>query len=219
MKNINIFINLIIVMLVFSLEPLMAQTVIEEITVTARNRTENLQEVPLAISAFSSDQLDKAAIKNVNDLANFTSNMTFNSSENGRLNIPVIRGMGMIDTRGFDNNVSIFLDGVFVSGRSSQNLAMLDLERVEVVKGPQSALYGRNSFSGAINYVTKKPTNEFAGKITTTVDLDNIRQVIASISGPIIDGKLSGSLAIDSDHSGGTYSNRACGSRVSIRWT
>ena len=146
-------------MLVFSLEPLMAQTVIEEITVTARNRTENLQEVPLAISAFSSDQLDKAAIKNVNDLANFTSNMTFNSSENGRLNIPVIRGMGMIDTRGFDNNVSIFLDGVFVSGRSSQNLAMLDLERVEVVKGPQSALYGRNSFSGAINYVTKKPTN------------------------------------------------------------
>ena len=151
MKNINIFINLIIVMLVFSLEPLMAQTVIEEITVTARNRTENLQEVPLAISAFSSDQLDKAAIKNVNDLANFTSNMTFNSSENGRLNIPVIRGMGMIDTRGFDNNVSIFLDGVFVSGRSSQNLAMLDLERVEVVKGPQSALYGRKSLSGAIN--------------------------------------------------------------------
>jgi iron complex outermembrane receptor protein len=208
MKNINIWINLIVVTLVFSLEPLMAQTVIEEITVTARNRTENLQEVPLAISAFSSDQLDKAVIKNVNDLANFTSNMTFNSSENGRLNIPVIRGMGMIDTRGFDNNVSIFLDGVFVSGRSSQNLAMLDLERVEVVKGPQSALYGRNSFSGAINYVTKKPTNEFAGKITTTVDLDNIRQVVASISGPIIDGKLSGSLAIDSDHNGGTYSNR-----------
>ena len=67
MKNINIWINLIVVTLVFSLEPLMAQTVIEEITVTARNRTENLQEVPLAISAFSSDQLDKSVIKNVND--------------------------------------------------------------------------------------------------------------------------------------------------------
>lgn len=208
MKNINISINLIIGMLVFSAGPLMAQTVIEEITVTARNRTESLQEVPLAISAFSSDQLDKATIQNINDLANFTSNMTFLSSENGRLNIPVIRGMGMIDTRGFDNNVGIFLDGVFVSGRSSQNVAMLDLERVEVVKGPQSALYGRNSFSGAVNYVTKKPTNEFAGKITTTVDLENIRQVIGSVSGPIIDGKLYGSLAIDSDHDGGTYSNR-----------
>ena len=71
MKNINIWINLIVVTLVFSLEPLMAQTVIEEITVTARNRTENLQEVPLAISAFSSDQLDKAVIKNVNDFPLF----------------------------------------------------------------------------------------------------------------------------------------------------
>ena len=159
MRNINISIKLIVIVLLFSLEPLIAQTVIEEITVTARNRAENLQEVPLAISVFTSEQLDKATIKNINDLANYTSNMTFNSSENGRLNIPVIRGMGMIDTRGFDNNVSIFLDGVFVSGRSSQNVSMLDLERVEVVKGPQSALYGRNSFSGAINYVTKKPND------------------------------------------------------------
>jgi len=208
MKNLKISINLIIGILVFSIGPLMAQTVIEEITVTARNRAENLQEVPLSISAFSSDQLDKASIQNINDLANFTSNMTFLSSENGRLNIPVIRGMGMIDTRGFDNNVSIFLDGVFVSGRSSQNVAMLDLERVEVVKGPQSALYGRNSFSGAINYVTRKPTNEFTGKITTTADLENIRQIIGVVSGPIIEDKLYGSLAIDSDHDGGTYSNR-----------
>ncbi|MBT3993441.1 MAG: TonB-dependent receptor [Gammaproteobacteria bacterium] len=208
MRNINISIKLIVIVLLFSLEPLIAQTVIEEITVTARNRAENLQEVPLAISVFTSEQLDKATIKNINDLANYTSNMTFNSSENGRLNIPVIRGMGMIDTRGFDNNVSIFLDGVFVSGRSSQNVSMLDLERVEVVKGPQSALYGRNSFSGAINYVTKKPNDEFLGKVTTTVDLDNIRQVIATLSGPIIEGKLYGSLALDSDHDGGTYINR-----------
>ena len=135
--------------------------------------------------------------------------MTFNSSENGRLNIPVIRGMGMIDTRGFDNNVSIFLDGVFVSGRSSQNVSMLDLERVEVVKGPQSALYGRNSFSGAINYVTKKPNDEFLGKVTTTVDLDNIRQVIATIKWSNYRRKtLMEVLALDSDHDGGTYSNR-----------
>jgi len=113
MKTLKLSINMAIMMLAISSSTLMAQAVIEEITVTARNRAENLQDVPISITAFTAEQLDKLDIQNVDDLANFTSNMTFNSSENGRLNIPVIRGMGMIDTRGFDNNVSIFVDGVF----------------------------------------------------------------------------------------------------------
>ena len=207
MKTLKLSINMAIMMLAISSSTLMAQAVIEEITVTARNRAENLQDVPISITAFTAEQLDKLDIQNVDDLANFTSNMTFNSSENGRLNIPVIRGMGMIDTRGFDNNVSIFVDGVFVSGRSAQNVGMLDIERVEVVKGPQSALYGRNSFSGAVNYVTRKPSDESRGKITTKIGTDDVRQLIGSISGPLNEGTLYGSLVVDLDQSGGTYVN------------
>ena len=207
--NKKIIISILIVVIgIFRIDTLTAEIIIEEITVTARYRAENLQQVPLSISAFSSDQLKKAAIRDVSDLANFTSNMTFYSSENGRLHIPVIRGMGMIDTRGFDNNVSIFVDGTFVSGRSAQNVGMLDLERVEVVKGPQSALYGRNSFAGAINYVTKKPGDELKGSVSTTFDDKNLLQIGASVAGPIIQGKLSGRLAVDFDHDGGTYVNK-----------
>ena len=208
MNNKIIISVLIVVIGIFRIDTLTAEIIIEEITVTARYRAENLQQVPLAISAFTSDQLDKAAIRDVNDLANFTSNMTFYSSENGRLHIPVIRGMGMIDTRGFDNNVGIFVDGAFISGRSAQNVGMLDLERVEVVKGPQSALYGRNSFAGAINYVTKKPGDKFKGSVSTTFGLEDLRQIAASVAGPIIPGKLSGRLVVDFDHDAGTYINK-----------
>jgi len=194
---------------VFTVDVAMAE--IEEIVVTARNRVEGLQEVPLAISAFSAEQLGKRGISDIRSLADATSNMTFNSSESGRQAIPVIRGMGMIDTRGFDNNVSIFLDGAFVSGRSSQNVGMFDLERVEVVKGPQSALYGRNSFAGAINYVTRKPGDDFEGNVEATVGDNDISKILAVISGPLIKNKLSARIAISQDSNGGTYENIAPG--------
>jgi iron complex outermembrane receptor protein len=188
-----------------------AMAEIEEILVTARKRVENLQEVPIAITAFSADQIDKMGMRDVRDLANATSNMTFNSSESGRQPIPIIRGMGMIDTRGFDNNVSIFLDGAFVSGRSSQNVGMFDLERVEVVKGPQSSMYGRNSFAGAINYVTKKPGDEFEGNVEATVGDNDQYKFLGAVSGPLIKDKLSGRIAFSHDESGGTYKNTAPG--------
>jgi iron complex outermembrane receptor protein len=188
-----------------------AMAEIEEVLVTARKRVENLQEVPIAITAFSAAQLEKIGISDISDLADSTSNMTFNSSESGRQPIPVIRGMGMIDTRGFDNNVSIFVDGAFVSGRSSQNVGMFDLERVEVVKGPQSALYGRNSFAGAINYVTKKPGDEFEGNIEVTVGDNDHYKILGALSGPLVKDKLSGRIAFDHNESDGTYKNTAPG--------
>ena len=114
--------------------------VLDEIVVTSRRVSESLNEVPVAITAFTAKDLEKQAIRNVRDLANFTPNMTFTSSTDGRAAVPTIRGIGLIDGRGFDNPVGIFIDGIFVSGRAAQNVGMLDLERVEVVKVPQSAL-------------------------------------------------------------------------------
>jgi iron complex outermembrane receptor protein len=205
MNNKRILVSLFAIASTIAMTPAVAQ--VEEIVVTARKKAENLQEVPISISAYSAKLLEDAGIQDINDLANFTSNMTFSESESGRINTPTIRGMSMIDTRGFDNNVSVFIDGVFVSGRAAQNQGMLDLERVEVVKGPQSALYGRNSFAGAINYVTKRPGDEFEGKAELTVGEYDLYELLGSVSGPLVENKLAGRVVASYDDDGGTYNN------------
>jgi iron complex outermembrane receptor protein len=108
----------------------------------------------------------------------------------------VIRGLGIIDSRGFDNNVGVFIDGVFMSGRASQNIAMLDVERVEIVRGPQSALYGRNTFAGAIDYITKRPDGEFDAKVEATAAQGDMYEVMGSVSGPLLGETLAGRVAV-----------------------
>jgi iron complex outermembrane receptor protein len=186
-------------------EPAFGQ--LDEIIVTARRVEERLQNAPVSVSAFSEATLVNADIRDVSDLAKFTPNLTFTGGYDGRLALPVIRGLGVIDTRGFDNSVGIFVDGVFISGRAAQNVGILDLERVEVVRGPQSALYGRNTFAGAINYVTKKPTEEFEGSVEATAATDELYRVKGTLSGPIISDKLLGRAAFLYDDDEGTWSN------------
>ena len=186
-----------------------AQLAIEEIVVTSRKREENMQRVPLAITAFTEATLSRSAIRNLDDLARFTPNLTFTQGPVGRFAAPVLRGIGLIDALGFDNHVGLFIDGVFMSNRSGLNVNMFDLERVEVVKGPQSALYGRNTFAGAINYITKKPSDEFEGKIDATLGQYNDQRIMASLSGPIIEDELFFRVAAGYDHNNGTYKNGA----------
>jgi len=133
----------------------------EEIVVTARKRTENLQEVPLSITAISGEELEKASVYALDDLAEITPGLTYQNI--GAFNTPTIRGLGQTDQIGLQANVGVFIDGVFLNNRSSLEFGVLDLERIEVVKGPQSALYGRNTFAGAINYVTRNPSTEDVG--------------------------------------------------------
>jgi iron complex outermembrane receptor protein len=184
-----------------------ALSAVEEITVTARRIEESLQETPVSVTSFSEQVLEQARIQDVDDLANFTPNLTFDSGESGRQATPVIRGMSLIDTRGFDNSVGVFIDGIFVSGRAVQNVRLLDVERVEVVRGPQSALYGRNTFAGAINYVSKKPTNELDVKLEATAAEDDLYQVMGSVSGPLIADKLQGRIAASYEDDEGTFEN------------
>ena len=179
---------------------------LDEIVVTSRRVTENLQDVPVAITAFTAKDLEKQAIRNVRDLASFTPNMTFTSSESGRTAVPVIRGIGLIDGRGFDNAVGVFIDGIFVSGRAAQNVGMLDLARVEVVKGPQSALYGRNTFAGAINYVTSPISEAFAARAEATLGTDELQRFGGSVSGAVTDW-MSAQLAVSWEDDKGTYRN------------
>ncbi len=136
---------------------------ITEIVVTARRKEENLKDVPLSITAFDSETIEAAGITSLGDVADQTPGLSFFNAFGENLPVPVIRGIVPQDIFG-ENATAIFVDGVYVSGREGLNFSQLDLERIEVLKGPQSALYGRNAFAGAINYVTKAPPDIFEAK-------------------------------------------------------
>jgi iron complex outermembrane receptor protein len=179
---------------------------IEEITVTARKRSESLQEVPISITAFTSEDLKIRGIRDLKDLANYTSNFTFESGPSARRNIPTIRGLGSPDLANENNNVGVFIDGVYVSARESINMSMLDIERVEVAKGPQSALYGRSTFAGAINYISRKPGEEFYSEVEATAAQDDQYRLTGIVSGPLTNN-LAGRIALGYETDDGTYDN------------
>jgi iron complex outermembrane receptor protein len=157
---------------------------VDDIVVTARKREENLQEVPLAITAFSSEDIQSARIERLSDVAKLTPGLNFTPLFGRQNQLPIIRGAAQ--TLG-QLNVGVFLDGVYLSGKGGVDSELNDLERVEVIKGPQSALYGRNTFAGAINYVTKRPTAELSGRGEITIGDNGLFKGQASISGPLGD--------------------------------
>ena len=165
---------------------LAAQT-IDEIIVTARKRKENLFDVPLNISSIDEQTMERANVFELEDLAAMTPGLAF-QDVNGAYQNTVIRGLAQTTQTSLQGNVGVFLDGVYLNNRSGLEFGVLDLERIEVIKGPQSALYGRNTFSGAINYVTKSPVlGEFSGKIRGTLGTDERQALRASISVPFGD--------------------------------
>jgi iron complex outermembrane receptor protein len=179
---------------------------LEEVIVTARKQSEQLLDVPLAITAFTAEAIEQRGIRNLDDVAAYTPGLTFSNVLGEFLPAPVIRGVAPIDIFG-ELNTAVFIDGVFVSGREGINFSQLDLERIEVVKGPQAALYGRNAFSGAINYVTAKPTDVFKAKTEVTFGNDGKALGSVMVSGPLIEGVLRGRAAVLHDEFDGSYEN------------
>lgn len=175
--------------------PASAREGLEEITVTARRRTESLQEVPLSISAFGSEQIERAGIASFGDVAKLTPSLVFDQDFGANDTRPSIRGLPA--TRGRPP-VGILIDGIDVSseaiatagGGNLLNLRLLDLERIEVVKGPQSALYGRVAFGGAVNYVTARASSETSGRVTAMVGSGDSYELSGSIGGPLGGGGL-----------------------------
>ena len=182
---------------------------LEEVVVTARKSTESLIDVPLAITAFTADAIESRGISNLDDVASFTPGLTFSNVLGDFLPAPVIRGVAPIDIFG-ELNTAVFFDGVFVSGREGINFNQLDLERIEVVKGPQAALYGRNAFSGAINYVSAKPGDVFKSRATLTAGNRGKRLASLMLSGPIF-GDLKGRATFLHDEWDGSYENQYSG--------
>ncbi len=165
---------------------------LEEIVVSARKRDESLQEVPIAVDVFTDIQLKQLSIDDVKSLARYTPSLTYDEGVLPMDTRPQIRGANALRGR---PNTGILVDFVDVSsealtvagGGITSNLALLDLERVEIVKGPQSALYGRSAFTGAINYVTKRPGDTFEGEVSVGWDEHDSSEVGFAFSGPLSD--------------------------------
>jgi iron complex outermembrane receptor protein len=176
------------------------------IIVTARRREENLQDVPLAISAISGQKLEEAGVKDLRDLAQLTPNLSVNDGGAQFYSAPTIRGLSQLNTNNglVENNVSVFLNGVYLPNASAINLSLLNLERVEVVKGPVSALYGRNAFAGAINYVTRSPSRELTAELSGILGTGERRALTGLVSGPLATG-LRATLGGTFDTYGGTW--------------
>ncbi|MBL4894723.1 MAG: TonB-dependent receptor [Emcibacter sp.] len=145
----------------------------EEIVVTARKREETLQNVPVSVTAFSGEGLEKRGITNLQGLNNFTPNLELSNGRpdgGGSAAQAYIRGVGQSDFL-FPNDpgVGLYIDDVYLARSVGGMLSLVDVERVEVLRGPQGTLYGKNTIGGAIKVVTKKPTGELGGKVKVTV--------------------------------------------------
>ncbi|WDA35454.1 TonB-dependent receptor [Sphingobium sp. YC-XJ3] len=166
---------------------------IADIVVTARRRQESLQDTPIAISAVSGDSIAARGLDNVTQIGDFTPNVKFNSS------VPVsasnataaifIRGIGQNDYQlSADPGVGLYLDGVYISRGVGNVLDVLNVERIEVLRGPQGTLFGRNTIGGAVSVTTKKPGDVLAGSLDLTTGSYDRAQVKASIDLPLAEG-------------------------------
>ena len=170
-----------------------SSTILGEIIVTAQKRAESLQDVPIAVSAVSGTKIDEAGIMKIEDLKNYVPTLFMTETAIGN-NIS-IRGIFSGVNPGFEQSVGTYVDGVY-HGRPQQTRApFLDLERVEVLRGPQSILFGKNSVGGALNITTARPTKEFEGMVSALYeDSNNEQEISAFLSGPFSD-RFRGRLA------------------------
>lgn len=159
----------------------------DEIVVTARKREESLQDVPISVQAFSSAALEQAGIKDFSEIAYRVPGLKL-SAERAVDTQLFIRGIGSdIQGAGADGAIGIFVDGAYMSRGTGSLLDLYDLERVEVLKGPQALRFGKSVVGGLINYVTKKPGDEFEGRFEATYGNYDKLDVAASVRGPVSD--------------------------------
>ena len=174
---------------------------LQDVTVTGTKEGEvKLQEVPVAITAYTEDSLNDAGINNIRDLRMQTPGL--NITHNGQSARLFIRGIGSnLDFVGTDPSVTVHIDGVYQSRTTSVLEDFLDIERVEVLRGPQGTLYGRNSTGGTINLITKKPEAETSGKVFAEIGSHKHRSVGGTVNGAVVEDSVLGRLSVvKTDH-------------------
>jgi iron complex outermembrane receptor protein len=188
---------------------------IQDIVVTAQRRSESVQDVPIAISAFSSDQLRAQGVTSALDLGQYVPNLVAqNNTGLGSANAYYLRGLGNTETiPTFDPPVGTYVDDVYISRQNANNLNLFDVERVEVLRGPQGTLFGRNTTGGAINVILREPGDVLGGYAEIGYGRFNKKLARGSIDVPLADSfaiKLSGYWQDDDGYS----KNRTTGQRL-----
>jgi iron complex outermembrane receptor protein len=178
-----------------------------EIVVTARRVEERLQDVPITVTALTSEDLERQGLNDLTDIAEATVGFNFEQLS-GAIVQPSIRGQTNLRVDSPVQNVAFYIDGVYLQRGYLVDQSLLELQRVEVIKGPQSALYGRNAFAGAVNMVLRAPDlNRLFGKVTGTVGTDERYDIRGSISVPIIPDRLAVLVAASHSQFDGTWRN------------
>jgi len=161
---------------------------LDKITVTAQKTQENIQEVPISMSVFDEFSIEDKQIESVKDIAPYTSNlMLFDNSRAGNFT-PIVRGIKARDS--LSTSVGMFIDGVPTLNINGFDETLMDIERIEVLKGPQGTLYGKDTIAGAINIITKKPNNQTKAKLGIKLGSDNLQEYSINASGAIVKDKF-----------------------------
>ncbi|MBT0670117.1 TonB-dependent receptor [Novosphingobium profundi] len=189
-------------------QPAPQQAGLQEIIVTAQRRAESAQDVPIAITAVTADALQAKGLTDVSQIGGQAPNVTLKNTAafggSSSILVSYIRGIGQNDFAfNLEPGVGIYVDGVYLARNIGANVDLLDLERVEVLKGPQGTLFGRNTIGGALNIVTRDPRDEFYATGEVTTGSYNRVDVRGAVDIPIVPGVITSSIAFSSKHRDG----------------
>ena len=193
-------------------------TALEEIVVTAQKREESLQDTPVAVSAFTASAIENKGIEDISEVASFTPNLMFDTTSpvSGLSSgaVVFIRGIGNTDfSLTTDPGVGTYVDGVYMSRSAGGVLDVLDVERIEVLRGPQGTLFGRNTMGGAISITSRKPADEFQGKAELTAGEFNQLDARVSVDLPLSD-RARATLALSEKNRDGFVERVLAGDRL-----
>ncbi|GAB3288196.1 TonB-dependent receptor [Parahaliea aestuarii] len=197
------------------LSALPAAAALEEVIVTAQKKSENLQQVAVAVSAFSEDTIRNTGILDIGDVTAQTPSFSI-SNYNPTTPAPYVRGVGTNSSSvGDDASVGVFVDEVYAGRAGGYSADMFDVQRIEVLRGPQGTLYGRNVAGGAMNIITNNPSNVLEGRAEVTVGNYNLLGINAMLSGPLSDdGGVRGRIAVSSRERDGWVDNVNTGNEL-----
>lgn len=202
---------------------------VDQIVVTAQKKEEFLQKTPVAVGVLDGEYITTSRITDLEGLTQRIAGFAF-QQENRTQTAVAIRGAGSLDdSPGADPAVGFFIDGVYMGNPATFDFNLLDLERVEILRGPQGTTFGRNVVGGAINFVTRDPTDELSARASITYGRFGQFDINGNVSGPLIEGKLSGLASFSSNTSDGFTENITTGTmldqidqqagRLKLRWT
>jgi outer membrane receptor protein involved in Fe transport len=176
--------------------------VLEEVVVVARKRVENLQDTPVAVTAFGTQEMRDAQINNLADLSRQVPGLS--NTDGAKFSGLTIRGVGArVNQVKVDPGVGVYVDGLFIPRGDTQLVDVVDMESIQVLRGPQGTLFGKNTAGGAILMSSQKPGEEFEGHVDLKAGDYNQRDLSVRFGGPLIEGKLYGALTYDTRNSDG----------------